>query len=79
MSEYSSGELWAMVRHRCADRRNRRNVHRAYSMMESPLTGEFDAQKAADVIAAVLTREKRALREDGALGNDDLDAFLRLC
>lgn len=78
MSEYSPGELWAMVRHRCADRRNRRNPHRAYFMMDS-LTGGFDAQKAADVIAAVLTRDGRPLREDGALTNEDLVAFLQLC
>lgn len=77
MADYSLGELWAVVRHRSADRRNRRH-DRAYSMMET-LAGEFDVQKATDVIAAVLTRAKRALREDGALTRDDLAAFLQLC
>jgi hypothetical protein len=77
MSDYSLGELWAVVRHRCADRHNRRS-HQAYSMMET-LTGDFDAQRATDVIAAVLTRGKRSLREDGDLTRDDLAAFLQLC
>jgi hypothetical protein len=77
-SDYSVGELWAIVKHRCADRHNRRNADPAYSMMET-LGGEFDAQKAADVIAAVLTRDNRPLREDGMLTNGDLAAFLRLC
>jgi hypothetical protein len=43
------------------------------------MTGDFDPQKAADVVAAVLTREKIALREDGVLTNADLAAFLQLC
>jgi hypothetical protein len=77
-ADYSVGELWAIVKHRCADRRNRRGVDQAYSMMET-LGGEFDAQKATDVIAAVLTRNKRPLREDGVLTNADLAAFLQLC
>ena len=76
-SEYSAGELWAVVRHRCADRRNRRRANSVYSMMET--MGDFDPQKAADVVAAVLTREKLALREDGVLTNADLAAFLQLC
>jgi hypothetical protein len=78
MADYSLGELWAVVRHRCADRHNRRYAHRAYSMMET-LAGDFDAQRATDVIAAVLTRDKRPLREDGDLTRDDLAAFLLLC
>lgn len=77
LADYSVGELWAVVRHRCADRHNRRGADQAYSMMET--LGEFDAQKAADVIAAVLTRNKRPLREDGVLTNADLAAFLQLC
>lgn len=47
-------------------------------MMET-LTGDFDPQRATDVIAAVLTRDKRSLREDGSLSRDDLAAFLQLC
>lgn len=78
IADYSAGELWAVVRHRCADRHNRRYAHRAYSMMET-LTGDFDPQRATDVIAAVLTRDKRSLREDGSLSRDDLAAFLQLC
>lgn len=77
-SDYSVGELWAIVEHRCADRHNRRDADKAYSMMQT-LAGEFDAQKAADVIAAVLTRDNRPLREDGVLTNCDLAVFLRLC
>lgn len=77
-SDYSLGELWSVVRHRFDGRLSRRSCHRAYGMMAT-LTGDFDAQRAADVVAAVLTREGRPLHEDGSLSRDDLDAFLRLC
>lgn len=74
LSDYSPGELWAIVRHR-SQVSWRTHV---YSMMKT-LTGDFDAQKAVNVIAAVLTRNGHDLLEDGSLSSHDLAAFLRLC
>ncbi len=71
----SESELWNAVRFAWKRRRLRH-----WRLMCDPnvlgANAEFDPGRAANVIAADLTRRGVALREDGALEPEDLAAYL---
>jgi len=77
--EYSESELWTCLVAAWRARAPRAGpVERRLLMSMTGTHGDIDVRRAANVMAAVLTRAGRALREDGVLEPADLGEFVEL-
>ena len=79
--EYSESEMWACVvsawREKAHDPRASAAERRVVESMTGR-QGDIDVGRAINVMAAVLTRSGRALREDGVLTPGDMGEFVEL-
>ena len=76
LDKFSESELWQCIVHNW----NRRfslpkDIYPRYALMTG-CKGTFDYERAANVIAAILTSKGVALQESGELDNVDLACFL---